>query len=156
MFRTIVILIFVVLYFQKFTYVDLSNYQSDEIKVEINGEVHNPDTYIVPYDSTIDDLIKIANGISEKANLESINLNQILKNNDVIVIPQIQNQESKKISINSATIEELSTLPGIGPAMAQRIIDYRNNQSFQKIEDIMNVKGIKEKLFMKIKDYITL
>ena len=40
--------------------------------------------------------------------------------------------------------------------MAQRIIDYRNNQSFQKIEDIMNVKGIKEKLFMKIKDYITL
>lgn len=156
MFKTIIILIFVVLYFQKFTYVDLSNYQSDEIKVEIKGEVHNPDTYIVPYDSTIDDLIKIANGINEKANLESINLNQILKNNDVIVIPQIQNQESKKISINSATIEELSTLPGIGPAMAQRIIDYRNNQLFQKIEDIMNVKGIKEKLFMKIKDYITL
>ena len=156
MFKTIVILIFVVLYFQKFTYVDLSNYQSDEIKVEIKGEVHNPDTYIVPYDSTIDDLIKIANGTNEKANLESINLNQILKNNDVIVIPQIQNQETKKISINSATIEELSTLPGIGPAMAQRIIDYRNNQSFQKIEDIMNVKGIKEKIFMKIKDYITL
>ena len=49
----------------------------------------------------IDDLIKIANGINEKANLESINLNQILKNNDVIVIPQIQNQESKNLNSNS-------------------------------------------------------
>ena len=69
--------------------------------------------------------------------------------------PPLQ-QEQKKISINSATEKELQTLTGIGPSMAQRIIAYRSQQPFQTIEDIMKVKGIKEKLFAKIKEQITL
>ncbi len=60
------------------------------------------------------------------------------------------------INLNSATVEQLDSLPGIGPKVAARIIEYRQkNGGFRRAEDIMNVKGIGEKLFLKIKDRIT-
>jgi len=62
-----------------------------------------------------------------------------------------------KVNINTATAEELDALPGIGPTKAQAIIDYRNqNGNFKNIEDIKNVKGIKEGEFSKIQDRITI
>jgi comEA protein len=61
-----------------------------------------------------------------------------------------------KINIHTAAQAELETLPRIGPKVAQRVIDYRNqNGSFKKVEDIMKVKGIGEKIFAQIKDLIT-
>jgi len=66
------------------------------------------------------------------------------------------NPPKAKININTATQAELEGLPRIGPKVAQRIIDYRNqNGNFKKIEDIMKVKGIGEKIFAQIKDLIT-
>jgi comEA protein len=66
------------------------------------------------------------------------------------------NPPKAKININTAGQAELESLPRIGPKVAQRIIDYRNqNGNFKKIEDIMKVKGIGEKLFAQIKDLIT-
>lgn len=63
---------------------------------------------------------------------------------------------NKQISINTATKEELMTLPGIGEAKAQEIIDYRNtNGGFNTIEDLKNISGIGDSIFAKIKDYIT-
>lgn len=62
---------------------------------------------------------------------------------------------AKKINLNSATVQELVTLPKIGEKTAQRILDYRTkNGRFQKIEDLMKVKGIGEKTFLKLKDRI--
>ena len=67
------------------------------------------------------------------------------------------NSEIKVININNAGIGELSTLVGIGESKAQAIIKYReDNGKFTKIEDIMNVSGIGEKAFEKIKDFITI
>lgn len=67
------------------------------------------------------------------------------------------NNQSTIISLNNATKEELLTLPGIGEAKAQSIIDYRNtNGEFKAIEEIMNVKGIGESIYNKIKEYLTL
>ena len=79
--------------------------------------------------------------------------------NDACICNNSNNLEDTKklVSINTATIEELMTLPGIGEAKAQDIINYRNEQGpFQKLEDIKNISGIGESLFAKIKDSITL
>ena len=60
------------------------------------------------------------------------------------------------VNLNSASVAQLQTLPGIGPSAAQRIVDYRQkNGSFKKIEELMNVKGIGEKSFLKLKPLIT-
>ena len=131
-------------------------YQSEEIHVEIKGEIQNADTYCLKYDSTIEDLIKKANGLKKDADISSINLNQQLKDQDVIVIPKLKEENVLCVSLNSATLEELMQLPGIGEVSAKRIIEYRSQHTFQKIEDVMLVKGIKEKLFAKIKAYLTL
>lgn len=72
----------------------------------------------------------------------------------MVVIPEIK--EIKLISLNSTTKEELQTLPGIGPSIAQRIIDYRESSTFQTLEQIKDVKGIGEALFNKIQDKICL
>jgi competence ComEA-like helix-hairpin-helix protein len=61
-----------------------------------------------------------------------------------------------KININAAGVEELMTLPGIGKAYAERIVDYRaKNGPFKRVEDILNVRGVGEKTFERIKDRIT-
>jgi len=66
------------------------------------------------------------------------------------------NPAKAKVNINTATQAELETLPRIGPKVAQRIIDYRSqNGAFKKVEDLMKVKGIGEKIFAQIKDQIT-
>ena len=82
------------------------------------------------------------------------NPEMILKQNDLIVLYPIIDH---RISINQANLEELQTLPGIGPSIASKIIEYRNeNGLFQKLEDIMLIKGIKQSIFNKIKDLIRL
>lgn len=100
------------------------------------------------------DVLKEAGGSLENADISSINLSRNIENEAVIVVDK--KQEEKKISINSATVEELDELPGIGPSIAQRIVEYRNHHSFQTLEDLKEVKGIGDKLFQKIKDRIML
>lgn len=149
----IVVLVFI--FFNQNTYVDLKDYQSETIHVEIKGEVQHPGVYEVDYNANVKAIIERSGGFTEEAEPSTINQAKVLQNADVIVVGK--KSEIVKVSINSATLEQLVTLPGIGAATAQKIIDYRNAfGSFQSIEDIQNIQGIKEKLFMKIKDYITL
>jgi len=80
----------------------------------------------------------------------------------LLAVPQVgfaaetdRAEEPGKIDLNRATAEELQALPGIGASLAQRIVEYRKeNGPFQRIEDLMNVRGIGEKNFLKIRDRI--
>ena len=130
--------------------------------VYITGAIQSPGLYKVASSSTIGDVIKGAGGVLPYGDVESINLAETVTDGQHIHIkfnfhgnPEslLRNQ---KININTATVKELDSLPGIGPTMAKRIEEYRQSKgAFTSIEDIKHVKGIGDGLFKKIRDKIT-
>ena len=144
--------------------------ESTKIVVDIKGEVKKPDIYWIEEDSIIEDLINIAGGVKEEGDLSKINRAEKLNNHEVVVIPNINDEESEgetiisstinnnkdnKININTANSAELDSLSGIGPSKAEAIIKYREeNGNFKTIEEIKNVTGIGEGLFEKFKENI--
>lgn len=153
-----------------------------KIVIHITGQVKNPGLVYLDEGARIADAIKEAGGSTKDAALDKVNLAYVLEDGQKIYIPnknekisEIQyiitdsgenvlkdtGKESnvkggiKKVNINSANQEELETLPGVGPALAVRIIEYRNsNGKFEKVEDVQNVKGIGDSKFTNIKEYI--
>lgn len=146
-------------------------------KVYISGEIINSGVYDIKDGDRLDDLVKRAGGFTEKADLDSINLAMRLEDQMKIYIPNIDENQNisaantnlgvgsvdstnsdaidKKINLNFASKEELMSLPNIGEKRAQAIIDYRQENKFEKIEDIKNVSGIGDKYFEAMKDLIT-
>lgn len=149
------IFLFVFSYFGRYQPVSLDRISPTTKEVEIKGEVINPGVYTLAWKATNSDLIKKAGGLKPGADTSSIPFNQIIESGSILVVPKV-NQEVRKVSISTASIEELDELPGIGPGIAKRIVEYRNTTPFTCVEDIMNVKGIGQKLFDKIKDVICL
>ena len=102
---------------------------------------------------------------TEEADLNKLNLAQLLNDGDKIYVPNKSDEiedykdttgKSSTVNLNTATLEELTSLPGIGESTAQKIIDYRKqNGKFKVIEDLKNVSGIGESKFDNIKDKIT-
>lgn len=156
MIKNIILIIFSSLLILIFS-IDLkSNVTEDEniISIEVKGALDNPGVFNIEKGSSFNDLIEQLS-LKENSDTSAIALDKTLYNKQLIVIPETT--ETILISINSANKEQLCTLPGIGPSLAQRIIDYRNNiGSFLNIEDIKNVSGIGDAKFNKIKQYITL
>ncbi len=155
----------------------------NDVSVDIKGLVVNPGVYNIKSDSRIIDAIELAGGLKEGANTEQINLRKKVTDEMVIVIYsneevesmkkndsynnidnanyvdeyKINNTSDGKVSINTSTLEELMTLKGIGKSKAEAIIKYRNTIGlFNSIEEIMNVSGIGESIYKKIKDNIKL
>lgn len=152
--KVLIVCCLLLLFYGRYEPVDLTTTQRKTKQIEVKGEVEHPGVYTVDIHADTGEVLKKAGGLKKGADVSGINQTQDLSDRSVLVIGK--QQEQKKISINSATEKELQTLTGIGPSMAQRIIAYRSQQPFQTIEDIMKVKGIKEKLFAKIKGQITL
>lgn len=152
-----------------------------EIVVHITGEVKKTGIVILPEGARIADAIEKAGGISEEADIDEINLAYVLEDgqkiyipnkkdkelnkeimyittesgNNVIVKDKTSKGENKKVNINEATQSELENLPGIGPSIAGRIIEYREeNGKFNTIEELQNVKGIGDAKFANIKEYV--
>lgn len=136
-----------------------------KIGVYVCGEVMKPGIYYFESNARIEDAIYAAGGVTAKAVIDSMNLAEYVKDCDKVYVPAFgeeidelnTNDEfaDSRIDINRATLEELMTLPGIGQSKAQSIIDYRTEQGgYTSIEDIMNITGIKEGVFNKIKDLI--
>lgn len=143
-----------ILYFQLNNGPLTLNQKEHRNQAEIQGEVKNPGIYTISKDETLESLIQQAEGCTVNADLSSFSLQQKILHQDVIVIPQ--KTESKKVSLNHATLEELMTLSGIGASKATKIIEYRQQFGFHAIDEIMNVKGIGIKIFEKNKDLISL
>ena len=148
------LIFFVFTCFNRYTPITLQEAKPTLMQVEIKGAVKNPGVYTLKFQDTISSLINASGGLLENGDDSSLSYTQVLKDKDVIVIPE--KKEQLKISINSATQEELQTLSGIGPSIASRIIEYRKNNTFQTLEQIKEVKGIVDGLFNKIKDAICL
>lgn len=158
---------------------------SETIVVHITGEVKKEGVIYLEKGARIIDAIKEAGGETKQADLSQVNLAYELQDGQKLYIPNKNEKiseyiieesgqsvvESKsstglsgnkenggknvKVNINTATLEELDNLPGIGPSLAERIIEYREeNGKFNSIEDIQNVKGIGESKYNDIKEKI--
>lgn len=150
----LIVTIFLTAVFNSFSLESLDPEKEKLISVEIKGEVNKPGVYELKLGSTYEDLFELS-GLNEEADLNGFYLDETLYHEMLVVVPK--KSEKRLISINSASIDELITLPGIGEAIALRIIEYRKEKgSFLKIEDIMNVKGIGRGKFLQIREYITL
>ncbi len=143
-------------YFGRYRPVSLDLVQPTTKQVEIKGEVLHPGVYTLKKEGTLQDLISKAGGFTDEADTDAVSMVKDLYDKDTVVIRKKGAEDRLQVSINNASLEEFEQLPGIGPAIAQRIIDYRKTNSFQTLEDIMNVKGIGPKMFEKIQAYIIL
>jgi competence protein ComEA len=136
--------------------VRMEDLRSDSITVSVEGEVEHPGTVQMNLYDTVDDLLNEVS-LTEDADLTSLNRQMMLKDRDVIVIPEKHEKENPVVSVNNAGAEELTSLPGIGKSTAEKIIAYRTeNGRFQTIEDLLNVSGIGEAKLEKIREFISL
>ena len=142
------------------------------IIVDIKGAVKNPREYELNEGSRVRDLIEAAGGLLKDADEEKIKFSKVLKDEDFIKIYKIgevdedseaffdeeegdNDDSSKKININKASLTELQSLPGIGEVKAQSIIEYRESSGgFKSIEDLTNITGIGAKTLDKLRDLI--
>ena len=142
-----------------------------EITIYVTGAVNKPGLVNVAEGARAADAINACGGLLPIADSEKINLAQNLKDGQQLKVPEKTGTNSKtdsgkadkskgadsgeKVNINTADEKALDTLPGVGPAMAKRIIEYRESEgAFQSIEDIKKIRGIGEAKFAKMKDKI--
>ena len=139
--------------------------KGDNVYIHICGEVKKPGVYVFSDAPRLVEVVKHAGGFTKKADTSAVNQAESVTDGSQITIPAKQSKRSVertrdsttkgKVNINTASREELMTLNGIGESKASQIISYREtNGAFEKIDDIMNITGIKEGVFSKIKENI--
>ena len=153
-----------------------------EIVVHVMGAVKSPGVYHLSTEVRIHEAIEKAGGKTDQADIHSLNLAAKIRDGEQIYVPEIRkipdveqtiptapsaaasrqpyprspaSSDGSRININTATAKELQTLRGIGPTMAQRIVEYRQTSGrFATVEELTHVKGIGEKTLEKIRDSI--
>lgn len=147
--------------------------ETGQIKVHLAGAVENPGVYELPAGSRMQTAIEKAVP-SEQADIHSLNLASVLIDGQKVYVPRLGETADPtavsdkaspgagpklpqgKVNLNTASLAQLDSLPGIGPALAQRIVNYRQEKGgFRRIEEVKNVSGIGDKLYSQIKDLIT-
>lgn len=142
--------------------------EPETVCVYICGAVKEPDVYDLPAGSRVCDAVAAAGGMTEAADDRALNLAELLSDGQQIIVYTREETEggesapaaakdSGKVNLNSATKEQLMTLPGIGEVRAEAILSYREEHGrFTAIEEIREISGIGEKSFEKLKGSITI
>ena len=148
---------------------EVSTTQEAVIFVDIKGAVKNPGVYQMKAGDRVKDALDAAGGLTGEADSQKVNLAQRVEDQMVIVVPKVGEEATEipaggtskeaskdgKVNINTATVEELKTLKGVGEKKAEAIIEYRKkNGSFKTKEDLMKVRGIGKKLFESFQERI--
>jgi competence protein ComEA len=141
------------------------------VVVDVRGAVISPGVYELPADARWQDAVDAAGGLSPQADLSTINLARRLRDGDILVIgsltPATDSQipaedgssarsgSQTRININTASIDELEVLPGIGEVTAQRIVDFREqNGPYRSIDDLVHVQGISTRTIDGLRDLV--
>lgn len=132
------------------------------ITVHVAGAVAAPGLVEVPGGARLADAISVAGGALAEADLASVNLAEPLTDGMRVVIPGPgvevtgAGPADGRVRLSTATAEELATLPGIGPVLAGRIVDHRDDAGpFESVDDLLDVSGIGERLLAGIRDLVT-
>jgi competence protein ComEA len=135
------------------------------IVVAVQGRVARPGLYRLPPGSRVADALDAAGGALPGVDLSYLNLARKLTDGELLLIgatpPPDQagtagSQAGGKVDLNSATLAQLDALPGVGPALAQRIVDYRTaHGGFRSVDELRKVQGIGEAKFAQLKDLVT-
>ena len=157
--------------------IDIKRSSEKMITVYVSGAINKPGVVTIENGKRLSDAVEELGGVTSDADLNKINMALKISDEEHYIIPKIgeeievsngdnlkeensnkanpQKETQNKVNINSATIEDLDELPGIGEATANKIINYREeNKKFKSIEEIKNVNGIGEKKYENIKDLI--
>jgi competence protein ComEA len=143
----------------------VNSQSSGTLFVQVVGAVVNPGVYEVPIDSRVMDAVALAGGLSPRADPASLNLARIVQDGEQIIVGAAGDAQSRrtasslsgKVNINTATAEDLDTLPRIGVTLAERIIAYRDQHGpFAGIESLLEVPGIGDLTLAGMRDKITL
>ena len=149
----------------------MSEEESEDLVVHVCGAVKNPGVYTLPKDARVADAVDLAGGLEDSAVEEAVNMAMRLRDSMQINIPRVSSSSvpatgeanvvdyasgSGKININTATASQLKELPGIGPALAERILEFRiAGGRFEQPEDLMKISGIGEKKYADLKNLVT-
>lgn len=153
-----------------------------ELAVHVAGAVKNSGVYRLPPNSRVDDAIRQAGGATANADLDALNLAELIADGQKIYVPRKgetppptvvaststssastapRGEKSAPVArfpidLNTATAEQLEAIPGIGPVLAQRIVDYRRtNGRFNSIDELLEVSGIGQKRLENMRPYVT-
>lgn len=139
-----------------------------ELVIDVEGKVKRPGIITLPRGSRVHEAITKAGGLTEGANTSTVNLARVLVDGEQIIVGSTADAGATgagggspgvvggRVSLSSATAAQLDELPGIGPVTADAIIDFRTTHGgFQRVEDLLDVKGIGEKTLADLKDQVT-
>jgi competence protein ComEA len=131
--------------------------------VHVLGQVARPGLYLLDHGDRVADALAVAGGTLDDADLAAVNLARLLADGEQVVVPKIGEAPSAStdaagdgiIDLNTADQAALETLPRIGPALAQRILQWRDdNGRFASVDDLLAVPGIGEKLLAGLRDLV--
>lgn len=137
-----------------------------ELYVHVSGAVRDPGLYIVPDGSRLVDAVAAAGGFTKKADRDGVNLARPVADGEQVVVPRKGEKSAAPatpggpgaatVNLNTADQTALESLPGIGPALAQRILQWReDNGRFTSVDDLLAVSGIGDKMLATLRDLVT-